>query len=256
MSDGPQLENGYLRIANELYDEILRFNFSKREFLIVLAIIRKTYGYGKKEDRISGTQLAKMTEMDRSHAVKTIGILARKRVVLKKPHTGYNILSINKSYKNWEGWVASAESAHVPKQLQGSAKTALAGSAKTAHTKDNLKTLTKDKAQALPAWLAEPDWCKWKKHRSEIRKPLKDSTVAAQFRLLEKYISQGHQPADVIEHSIAHGYTGLYPEKSNGTQRVGSSGRNLSASEQVAEATRRRAEQDGRTVADFDSGSR
>jgi Bacteriophage replication protein O len=39
MDNTPQLENGYIRIANELYEAILRFPFTKRELLIVLAIV-------------------------------------------------------------------------------------------------------------------------------------------------------------------------------------------------------------------------
>ena len=38
----PQTENGYTRIANELFDAILAFPFSKRELLIVLG--RAPYG--------------------------------------------------------------------------------------------------------------------------------------------------------------------------------------------------------------------
>ena len=39
-SASPQLEDGHLRIANELYDAILRHGFSGRQLLVLMAVIR------------------------------------------------------------------------------------------------------------------------------------------------------------------------------------------------------------------------
>lgn len=240
----PQTENGYTRIANELLEEILRFDFSKRELLIVLALIRKTYGFNKTADRISGSQLARMTGLERSHAVQTLNGLVSRGVVLKQPHTGYNILGMNKKYTQWTRVAGSAKTAPVPKQPQGSAETATKGSAKTAHTKDNLKDTIKRQGETLPAWLSEEDWQAWKQHRKEIKKTLTASTEKAQIRKLEKYLADGHQPADVIEHSIAGGYTGLFPENQNGKARTNgsaaSSERHISAAERVERAIAQR----------------
>ena len=44
----PQLKNGYIKIANSLYEEIMLRNFSKREINAILLIIRNTYGCDKK----------------------------------------------------------------------------------------------------------------------------------------------------------------------------------------------------------------
>ena len=66
----PQLEDGYVRIANELLEAIIRAPLSKRELMIVLAVVRKTYGYGKKTDDISLSQLAQMTGVDEAMSVE------------------------------------------------------------------------------------------------------------------------------------------------------------------------------------------
>jgi phage replication O-like protein O len=104
----PQIENGYTRIANELLDAIVHYPFSRREYAVVMAIIRMTYGFNKKEDAISGWQLSEMTGIDRSHVSKTINELVRKNVI-KKGDSGrishgqaIALLSINKHYKSWE----------------------------------------------------------------------------------------------------------------------------------------------------------
>ena len=38
----PQTEDGYLRIANELFDAILAFSFTGRQQKIISAVMRKT----------------------------------------------------------------------------------------------------------------------------------------------------------------------------------------------------------------------
>ena len=71
----PQLEDGYSKIANGLLEDILLTDLNKEELKITFAIIRKTYGWNKKEDKISFSQLALLTGIDRRHigrAVKSL----------------------------------------------------------------------------------------------------------------------------------------------------------------------------------------
>lgn len=213
-------------------------NFSKRELLTVLAIIRETYGYGRKSHRISGTQVGRMTGIPREHAARTIACLVRREVVLNQPHTGYNVLSLNKNYHQWLPSEGSAKTAHVPKQPQASAETATKVVPNQHTTKDTSKDNSKDKAQApvLPEWLPAESWLLWTDHLTAKRKTPTAQIQAAQIRKLDKYQSQGHKPADVIEHSIAGGYQGLYPENANGKINGNHSGAKLSAVERVRRA--------------------
>ncbi|WP_084288457.1 replication protein [Desulfovermiculus halophilus] len=55
----PQCENGYTRLANELLEALARTRLAGQEYQAVLAIVRKTYGFGKKSDKISYGQLSK-----------------------------------------------------------------------------------------------------------------------------------------------------------------------------------------------------
>ncbi|MFP4495175.1 MAG: replication protein, partial [Halochromatium sp.] len=95
----PQCENGHVRIADELFDEILKADFAKRELLVVLAVIRKTYGYRKTMDRISSSQLAELTGMDGSHCRKTLRNL-KKRGILLEDH---GRIGVQKDYTRWAG---------------------------------------------------------------------------------------------------------------------------------------------------------
>ena len=250
----PQLENGYLRIANQLYEQILLADFSKRELLTVMAIIRETYGYGRKSHRISGTQVGRMTGIARESAARTIACLIRRQVVTNQPHDGYNILTLNKNFRQWLPSEGSDKSSLVTKRHAASDKTTTKLVTKRHTTKDS-KDNSKDKAQApvLPDWLNSKDWQSWVAHLKAKRKTPALPVQEAQIRKLAKYMQEGHSPADVIEHSIAGGYQGLYPEKTNVKNNSGSNGdARLSAPERVERATRQRAEQDGRAGFDFD----
>ena len=44
----PQVEDGHTRIANELLEAMCRAGFSARQWAVVMAVVRKTYGYGKR----------------------------------------------------------------------------------------------------------------------------------------------------------------------------------------------------------------
>jgi phage replication O-like protein O len=115
----PQTENGFTRIANELLEAIISFSFTSRQLNILFAVIRCTYGYNKKSDAVSGYQLAKMTNIDRSHVSKTILELIKINVLIKHEkgrhsHGAFvNEISINKYY---DTWVTVAKSAPVPEQ--------------------------------------------------------------------------------------------------------------------------------------------
>lgn len=103
----PQKENGYTPIANELLEQIISFDFSKRQLLVIMAIARMTYGYSKKTDALSGWQIAKLTKLDRSDVSKTISELLKLNVIIKH-ETGreshgvlVHEIAINKLYKEW-----------------------------------------------------------------------------------------------------------------------------------------------------------
>jgi phage replication O-like protein O len=103
----PQKENGFTAIANELLEQIIGFEFSKRQLSVVLCVIRMTYGYNKKSDSLSGWQIAEMTNLDRSDVSKTIKELTQMNVIIKH-ETGrqshgvfINEISINKNYDSW-----------------------------------------------------------------------------------------------------------------------------------------------------------
>src|SRR3990167_654040 len=112
----PQTEDGFLKIANELVVAFSRINLSPYESRIVWCVIRKTYGWGKRMDRISLSQFAKEVGIDRKSVHRTIrGLILKNIIVVSGATTRIIKYGIQKNYELWK--VSS------PKPLSGSRAT-------------------------------------------------------------------------------------------------------------------------------------
>ncbi|MDE7390180.1 MAG: replication protein [Lachnospiraceae bacterium] len=102
----PQTENGYVRIANELCDEIIQYKWnSLSEMKITLFIIRQTYGFNKKSRQLSVTYIANGTKIPADTVKRNLKNLIQKKIVIAKAEYSNSIktLSINKDYSKWCG---------------------------------------------------------------------------------------------------------------------------------------------------------
>lgn len=95
--ENPQKEDGFTPIANEIMDALARTTLNGREGKIVHAILRKTYGYHKKEDWIANSQLEKITGIHRFHCSNTVTRLQTRKIVTKIG----NRIRFNKLYSQW-----------------------------------------------------------------------------------------------------------------------------------------------------------
>jgi len=114
----PQLDNGHTRIADELLDAIIRHPLTKRQYKILLAIIRKTYGFGKIEDDISSSQLAKLTGLTSAHCRGTLLELEKLDIVVARRGQYGKLMTLNKDYECW-----GVPKQDVPKQDRGCPET-------------------------------------------------------------------------------------------------------------------------------------
>lgn len=98
----PQKENGFTPIANEILEKVVKMPLLGAEFRILFFIIRKTYGYHKKEDRISLTQFEIGTGLSRPTVVKTLkNLMARNMIVkiyLPDENMGYSFVKDNEKW--------------------------------------------------------------------------------------------------------------------------------------------------------------
>lgn len=94
----PQTENGYTKIANELLESLSALQVSGSEWSVLMCIIRKTYGFHKKEDWVTNTQIALMTGLHKVRVSEAKTRLVDAKIVTEKR----NKLSLNKDYAKWK----------------------------------------------------------------------------------------------------------------------------------------------------------
>lgn len=139
-----ELEDGYTRLANALYDELIGADLTKNQSKVAHAICRKTYGFGKKMDRISDSQLALLTRLPRQKVNKAKNELIAMKVIKRDGH----LIGPNKEIGEWqiEGCHYSGDNVTqlVTKCVT---KTVTALSPKQSHTKE---TITKENKETTP----------------------------------------------------------------------------------------------------------
>ncbi len=98
----PQCEDGYTKIANELLEAFARIRISGEARQVLDVILRKTYGFGKREDAISLSQFHLATGLSKSHICDSINKLKIMNVITEKGNDIARIFSINKDYSQWK----------------------------------------------------------------------------------------------------------------------------------------------------------
>lgn len=128
----PQKENGNTQIANEILEALCKKRISGQSMQVLLFIIRKTYGWHKKQDQISLSQFALGTGLDKPHIVRNIRKLLTQNIIIsQKGNAKGNTYRFNKDFDTWKS---------LPKKASVAQKGNLP-LPKKAHTKE---TITKD----------------------------------------------------------------------------------------------------------------
>jgi phage replication O-like protein O len=106
----PQLEDGYTKIANEIMDKFCCFRIPGEVRQVVDAIVRKTYGWNKKEDWIAHSQIIAMTTLLKGSVSRGLSKAITHKLVIGSD----NKLRLN---KNLDEWIEFGEGHFNPKKL-------------------------------------------------------------------------------------------------------------------------------------------
>jgi phage replication O-like protein O len=149
--NNPQIENGHLDLANEIVEKLFSYRISGEEYQVLWVILRKTYGWHKKEDRISFSQFAKLTGLKRPTVARAIRKLLSKKIidVIKNDNSNINTYRFNKHFEQWG--VLSKKIMVLSKKIRGVIKNDKRVLSKMIHTKENntKETITKETVQAI-----------------------------------------------------------------------------------------------------------
>lgn len=163
-------EDGFMRVANELTDSLLMADLTARQLKVMLAIMRKTYGFNKPMDRLTNTQIAAMTGVHHTH------ICAAKRQLIERKFLiadGVRI-GVNKVVSEW----ISQDSLTLAKTANKTlAKSANGYKPTQLNTKDNIQKTINTNTPLPP-----------KGGCDEVSKPEKRKTVRINYNeYLEAY---------------------------------------------------------------------
>lgn len=102
----PQLEDGYVRIANEILEALFKFNLTGTELKVILFILRKTYGWQKKEDEISLSQFCESLNFSKPAICMALKQLQLVKIILLvsrgNSKKASNVYSFNKNHTEWQ----------------------------------------------------------------------------------------------------------------------------------------------------------
>lgn len=139
-------EDGYTRLANELYEELIGANLTRNQAKVAHAICRKTYGFNKKLDRISDSQISELTRLPRQKVNKAKNELIAMRVLVREGSQ----IGPNKALSDWLIPECHQNSDFVTNSVTKSVTKSVTGlSPKQGHTKDTIqKTINTDPPKA------------------------------------------------------------------------------------------------------------
>jgi phage replication O-like protein O len=100
-----QVDKGeYARIHNAILEKLAWHDFSSREYACILYLLRMTYGWNRKDCRLSNGDFAKATHLDRTAIIKTLRRLVERNVISKNEGDPYHAATwrFNKYFEQWD----------------------------------------------------------------------------------------------------------------------------------------------------------
>nr|WP_241825963.1 replication protein [Izhakiella australiensis] len=95
------LTNGYTKVANEIQRLKPRLRLSGREWQCFEAVIWLTYGWNKKQDRVTNTVIADLTGLSDTHVSDAIKSLAERKIIFSQKQGMMKIVGVNTDISAW-----------------------------------------------------------------------------------------------------------------------------------------------------------
>ncbi|EOJ8813907.1 replication protein [Escherichia coli] len=222
------IDDGYTRFANELLEAIASADLTARQLKVMLAYVRKTYGFNKKTDRIADEQIAQLTGLSRQNVNK-----AKKELIsMNCLFMDGNQIGVNREVSAWQfskclqvsNFVSKLETKNVSKLETLNVSKLETHKRHSLKTKENINKppISPKKVSQkfdpleteLPDWLSAETWLSWVTYRKEIGKSIKSKqSVTQAINVLSRSLEKGYTPEEIITQSIASGWQGIFEPK-------------------------------------------
>lgn len=222
------IDDGYTRFANEMLEAIASADLTARQLKVMLAYVRKTYGFNKKTDRIADEQIAQLTGLSRQNVNK-----AKKELIsMNCLFMDGNQIGVNSEVSAWQfskclqvsNFVSKLETKNVSKLETLNVSKLETHKRHSLKTKENINKppISPKKVSQkfdpleteLPDWLSAETWLSWVTYRKEIGKSIKSKqSVTQAINVLSRSLEKGYTPEEIINQSIASGWQGIFEPK-------------------------------------------
>ncbi|MBD2816516.1 replication protein [Xenorhabdus sp. Flor] len=95
------LSNGYTKVANEIQQLKPRLRLSGREWQCFEAVIWLTYGWNKKQDRVTNTVISDLTGLSDTHVSDAIKSLTKRKIIFSKKQGTMKLVGVNTEISEW-----------------------------------------------------------------------------------------------------------------------------------------------------------
>ena len=120
----PQKENGHIDIANEIAHALMLLKINGVQSRLLWVIWRKTYGWHKKQDKISISQFRLLTKLNYQLISRELRNLTKRRIIIVKGSLGKTKEYIfQKNYEEWKNYIPISR--ELVKQLYTNQSTTL-----------------------------------------------------------------------------------------------------------------------------------
>lgn len=176
----PQAENGHTDIAHDYLERLAKACLSGAEYQVMLFVIRKTWGWNKKQDKISYGQIALGTNLHRDTIIKTVKSLVDKQLLVKIMSKPILCLELQKDYDSWVVDKRLSPTKVVDKQLPPSRQTTTTTSRQTTtHKRKRKETITKENIGRI--------FFTWNQKEVIVHKKLDKATTDAAKQALKEF---------------------------------------------------------------------
>lgn len=136
-------------LLNIIFEKLALSLLPAYEYKIIFAVIRKTYGWQKKKDWISGSQLSELTGIAEKHCFGSVRALIKKKIIIKYPDGQIGL------EKNTDNWTIPIQGVPIQGQMvpiQGSITIPIQGDTKetTKETNTIKKVIKKEESNEPP----------------------------------------------------------------------------------------------------------
>jgi phage replication O-like protein O len=215
----PQLDNGYVRIATEIMEAFARIRIPGEARQVLDVILRKTYGFQKKEDKISLSQFCLATGLTKPHVCHSLAKLRIMNLIAEKGNGGTTTYSFNKDF---DAWKALPKKATLPKKEMNVAEKGKNHCRKRVPQKIK-DTLTKDIGTDLLQEFEKEFWQPYPLRNGKkigrqtsfqsFKKHIKPDERPLVYRAVKNYAGSGEMPKDPVRFIKCREYpNGLWRE--------------------------------------------